>query len=381
MKPNGRAARLILLPAVLAALSPRSALAWGERGHHAVARAAALQVLMGLDLSLLGDEEAALHRGLRDHFRFKALQLGHLANIPDTAWRSMGREVAAMNSPTHFLDAERWTRDIGAIPLDYAAARAQAASLSVDLWEAGTLIWRAEQFYQAMLRDLKTAKALRPGSPEFKRAAQRAILYGGLMAHFVADAAMPLHTSQDHDGYGTGNGGLHAYFEMEAPNAETPEIELAVFRLAPRYYERFALDREFLEGGLRPAARLTREICRRSHERIAEMRRLDDTLISERSPSPVPGKRRTPARRKPPEEGAAAFRDMIVEQLALATAAVARLWRGAWEEAGRPDLSRARSWHYEHRPSFVEPDYDLHALMRLRAGRRPARLEEREPSD
>ena len=57
---------------------------------------------------------------------------------------------------------------------------------------------------------------------------------------------------------------------------------------------------------------------------------------------------------------------MITEQVAGSAAALARLWRGAWEAAGKPDLAKARGWDYAHKPDFVAPGYDPDALGRIR---------------
>lgn len=335
-------AALLLLPSALA-------FGWGERGHHLVARDAALSVLVGVEAP--SPEELAL----RDYFRLRALELGHVANVPDTAWRSMGKEIAALNGPTHFINAEELGVEIETLPLDYAAAR--EAVKPKDLFAAGTVIWRAQQLYELMVAELKKAARLEPGGKAFKAAVHRAAVAGGLMAHFVGDAAQPFHDTLDHDGYGAGHGGIHSYFETDGLNTETPAFEQRVFERVPKAYADFDVDAKFKKGGDKPAAYLTRALAAEARSRVKEIVALDEPLLVYRSKSAAPGQRQYPAKRKGAEEGEAAFRPIVDEQLSLAAACLARLWRGAWEEAGKPDLSKAKSWEYAHKPAFVEPSY------------------------
>lgn len=361
----------LLLAASLALPAP--ALGWGERGHHLIARSAALQILAGVELDSLDAQTKALYLGLRDHYRLKALELAHLANIPDTEWRSAGGAVKSLNAPTHFLDLEYWENGgVAAVPLDYPSALAR----DPRAFEHGTIVWRAEQLYERLVLELKGVARAKPGSKEARRHAAAATTYAGLLAHFVGDATMPLHTSSDHNGYGSGNGGLHDTFEGQAPLTATPALELAVYDRVPGMLERHSLEQRFRAGGFTPAARLVLDLALQSHKRIAELLALDNALVLERS-SAEPGRRKRSAQRKSAEEAYKVFEPMLQEQLALASAALARLWRGAWEEAGRPDLSKSRSFFYQHRASFVEPDYDPKAVARIKAEQgRPSRNED-----
>ncbi len=343
---------------------------WGERGHNVIARIAAMQILVGVDLSALAPEQAKAYLSLRDYFRQKALQLGHVANIPDTSWRGLGPEIESLNGPTHFLNADAWTANISSIPLDYAKAKTQVNGKAsrfdgapVDLFASGTIIWRAQQLYDLMAASLRQAAGEIPGSSDFKNDVQQALVYGGLMAHFIGDASQPYHNTSDYDGYGTGEGGIHSYFETAILNTETPELEFDVYQKTKDQYRAFRVNEKFSATTQSPAAYLTRDLSAAAFARISELRKIDESLLLEHSQAS------RPAKRKSPEMAASAFRPMIEEQLALSAAVLARLWRGAWESAGKPDLSKARSFDYAHKPDFVAPDYDPEALARARAMR------------
>ena len=352
---------------ILALAAPRPGFCWGERGHNAIARAAAMRMSM----------DVAVDSGAAGYFQRYALELGHIANIPDIYWRSLGKDYDALNSPTHYIDADAWTDDIASLPLDYARAKELASKSRVDgkpvgLFENGTLIWRAQQLYEKMAAAFARAKSEEPGSKAFKADVQQALVYGGLMAHFIGDASMPYHTTIDHDGYATGNGGIHAFFESDVPNTETPALELDVYRRLPRAAAAFEVDKKFAAGKRQPAAYLARALCVQAFARIGETRAIDDRFIIGRSLPAAPGRPKAPAvRGASPVAAAAAFHPLIEEQLALAAAVLTRLWRGAWEEGGKPDLSKAHTYAYALEPEFVMPDYDLDAVKSAQAKRAP----------
>lgn len=352
------------------ALLPSSARTWGERGHHAIARAAALDVLEGLDLSAASAEDSARYAGLRDLFRDKALQLAHLSNIPDTSWRGGDPITRALNAPTHYSDADQWTVNFDTIPLDYNEALAKfqgkpnlVDGAPIDLFTSGTLYWRSQELFELLVDAFK------------RREPREAILYAGILAHFIGDASMPFHNASDHDGFITGNGGIHAYFETAALLPETPELEAAVYRRLPSAYRLFNVEAKLRQGGDNAGALLAREIGKQAFGRILELRKLDDAFVLERSTFSAQG-RKVYAKRKPAESATPVFRPMIEEQLSLSAAVLARLWRAAWEQAGRPDVSRARFRAYLHEPSFIPPVYDPAGVQRLLD--HPPRLEERD---
>ncbi len=87
-----------------------------------------------------------------------------------------------------------------------------------------------------MIGSFKKAKSEEPGSKEFKTDIQDALVYGGLMAHFVGDASQPYHNTIDHDGYAAGEGGIHSYFETAAPTSRLPPWSLDVYDQVPDAY-------------------------------------------------------------------------------------------------------------------------------------------------
>jgi hypothetical protein len=367
--------RFVLL-AALCFLIPTQARAWGERGHNAIARVAAMELdACGLGLSEKYREKDAEPPGPEGYFRGKALELGHLANIPDISWRKLGPEVQALNAPTHFLNADNWTDDMLSLPLDYADEKKSAEGKlgrfdhkPIDAFESGTLIWRAQQFYDLMAASYKKASGEAPGSKEFVADVQQALVYGGLMAHFIGDASQPFHNTFDHDGYGTGEGGIHSYFETAVLNEESPKLELDVFAEAPKMCRKYNLwdKMDAAKKSGKPGAFMARALAADAYAKLKDLRADDDSLIVVKSTTAADGKP-IPAKRVSPLKAEPKLEPLIEEQLSLSAATLAMLWRSAWEEGGKPDLSKAGYGDYALEPPFVVPDYDPDAVARLRA--------------
>ena len=200
---------------VFVLLIPQSGLAWGERGHDLITRVAVQQ------LKTLSGNDAAILRPFtsRDHM------LSHLSNVPDIVWRAdyMSNIERTLNGPTHYINLERVYENPGKaedLDLAYAGYRQRAAKKGVDAVAAGTAPWRVQQLYTVMVDKFSLVKKAKSG-PDKVRLINEALLYAGLMSHFVGDLANPHHTSQNHDGQLTGNTGLHAYFETDVV-AELP---------------------------------------------------------------------------------------------------------------------------------------------------------------
>src|SRR5258708_4570657 len=205
---------------VLAALGlPSQAHAWGGRGHAAICETAVF---------LLKEP------GLKGYLENKPQMMGHLCNLPDTYWRSLGPEATNLGNPTHFIDVDITGLKVTEVPTDFKAIvhaytgapnRFKREGVIRDVpAELGSVWWRADQFYRRFLsfnRQFqaagmpKNAKEARDDRLPYNRAVYEMVVSLGLMGHFVGDASQPLHNTADYDGYATGHGGLHAYYEDE----------------------------------------------------------------------------------------------------------------------------------------------------------------------
>lgn len=363
--------KILLTGAIAAAvaaslLTPVTTLAWGERGHDIVTRVA---------VRLLA-ARVATGTPLANQFGRKEFMLGHLSNVPDIVWRNQGDAIEKMNAPTHFMDLEYVTPELqlGTIPRTPAAALARMKELCAappkgyvcaarpgstpDENSAGTAPWRVGQLYRMTVESLKAANV---GGKTDSAAVDRAFLTAGIMSHFVGDLGNPYHATRNYDGWETGQGGIHSYFESALVSSYRLALDQEVFdaALTGRGLERVlravpAVDRARVSGD--PVS-LAMALALDSHSRLDPANALDLKFAVTAKSSAGPDGKRVSAERRDTSEVRLKFHDLTVERLATAAEVLANLWYAAWVEAGKPDFKGYQSFAYPVGPEFIAPDY------------------------
>ncbi|HYX39365.1 MAG: hypothetical protein M3Q07_00315 [Pseudobdellovibrionaceae bacterium] len=353
-----------ILSALIMALPAPQAWAWGERGHNAIARVATRLVAQNKD-----PEVAAFGALLqkREHM------LGHLSNVPDIVWRSAGPEIEASNNPSHFVDLDYIlpeNRKLNAkdAPADFEAykkavlANCSKKELSCapgeteadKISKAGHAPFRIQRLSQDLTKTLADVKKLEndpKAKPEERTALiDQALLYTGIIAHFVGDLANPHHTSADYDGWHNDQGGLHSYFESEQVDAQNLDLEQSMFDLALKDQPAQQMFGKNAKDPLQMAWDLTIA----SHARVDALHELDrkHSLLKKSNKT-----LRTKAQRKPSKLVAREYRQFLVERLSVGADALATVWIAAWDAAGRPKLQGYQSYNYPVKPDFIPLGY------------------------
>lgn len=351
---------------VAALLAPPPAHAWGERGHDIVTRVA---------VRLLA---AKIAKGtpLATQFGRKEFMLGHLSNVPDIVWRNQGEAIENVNAPTHFLDIEYVSPEIRfeTIPTTPAAALTRMKELCAtppkgyvcpnregappNESSAGTAPWRTAQLFRLTVESLKASRA---GEKTDSAAVDRALLTAGVMSHFVGDLGNPHHTTRNYDGWETGQGGIHSYFESAMVSSYRLALDQEVFdaALTGQGFERVVRRLPAAERASRsrdPLA-LALALALDSYSRLGALNALDLKFARLKPSGNGPDGRRVGAQRRDAAEMRFKFHAITVERLATAAEVLANLWLIAWEDAGRPDFKDYRSFAYPVGPDFIPPDY------------------------
>lgn len=336
---------------IFAIYAPAS-LAWGERGHDLVTRVAVQQ------LTAFSDSGAAL----TEPFKQRDHMLSHLSNVPDLHWRApyMSAAERALNYPTHYIGIESVYPDLSQISdfdVSYQefAKRAVAAGIQEPA-RVGSAPWRVLQLHGLMVAALTSAKTAATRA-QMITATNQALLYAGIMSHFVGDLANPHHTTTNHNGQLTGNTGLHAYFESDVVRELPFTLVAQVHRRAgPRLLRRTvlkALPRQQRAATLGNPQELLFALVLNSHFQVDRLTNIDNQYsLLEKSSDPT-----VAAKRIPPPQAAQAYRKFAVERLAIGASVLAQLWVLAWQQAGQPDLSDFHSYHYHLKPDFITPSY------------------------
>jgi hypothetical protein len=344
---------------------PLQAFAWGHRGHHVICEAA---------VYLVKD------KAFKEFMMARPQLLGHLCNIPDIYWKNIGSEINELGRPTHHINPEVIGLKMQDVPADFKSiiakydgqtnqAKGNKAnkihSVPADL---GSVWWRADQFFRRAIEDAKTIKTTKPPQNRheeqedqlpYNQATYAFVVDMGLMGHFVGDASQPFHSNADFDGYAQGHGGIHYYYEDLAVDAQPVDLVVKVEKRAEQL-------RQMLEqkGKKAPAflsaANPIEKMRALSQISVADIERIFsiDPTIKASHLETLEGKEvKTAAERKPVSTVAAKYSPLLVEEMARGAALLSRLWDDAYEAAGKPDLSKYRSYKYPFTPEFVPPDY------------------------
>jgi S1/P1 Nuclease len=276
--------RFSILALIIIACAPLSA--WGAKGH---------AIANGLMLKTLPKETRAWFKDREDYLRQHSTD-------PDD-WKIRDRK----EGPRHFLDCEVYGGPLE-VPFELEAARAKLKeNKKVDWYSYGVLPW----IIQDRFKDL--VEAFKSGDPD--KVAEAAAILG----HYVADAQVPLHSTENHDGQFTGQRGIHARWESS---------------LVDRYVQ---------EESLNPgAAKVDSQVLKAPWTWIAESNQLlpqlfaDDKLADRSSPTDAQGgARRTSAYFSIfwSKQG-----DNVKQQLEKSAQRLGDLVLTAWTLAGKPEF-------------------------------------------
>jgi hypothetical protein len=328
--------------------------AWGGRGHAAICETAVFLVK---------------EHGLKEYLQNKPQMMGHLCNMPDFYWRSLSSEQTKLGNPTHFIDVEITGLKVSDVPLNFKNLvetytgkpnlfKKEAIIYNVPS-EFGSVWWRVDQFYRRFLtfnKELQKAEAPKnqkdatDDNHPYNKAVYEMVVSLGLMGHFVGDTSQPLHNTANYDGYETGHGGLHAYYEDEVVSQFDGDLQSRVLKQA-----RATKNAKFLK----PATVLEKmkTLSESSMEELKLILKLDPI----KKPSTVSTEKgmqlRTPAERESAAIGYKKFNQIIATQLSRSALLLAKLWDDAYIEAGRPKLASSKIYKYPLMVDFIAPDY------------------------
>lgn len=336
-------------------------LAWGGRGHHVICEAATFLV-----------QEKALQNFLRS----RSHTMGHLCNIPDTYWKSLGGEANTQGYATHFIDMDILPIPAKEFPLDYKVliekytgtknviTGSPIHSIPKDL---GSSWWRADQFYRLAVKAGKPAQsATVPANNQeeqneklpYNQSVYSFYVNLGLMGHFVGDNSQPYHLVADYDGYAAGHGGIHSYYEealvSALPATLTSKVVSEGKKLQQKVKSKAESVRFLTEKSVVAKMKAAAEI---SLAEIKKIEALDKVIKPSEKKSEKGMSLKTPAERQSADVMAPKFEALIVSQMARAASLLAHLWDQAYIDSGRPQLTAYRSYDYPFTPEFVAPDY------------------------
>ena len=122
------------------------------------------------------------------------------------------RYIDPKEGPRHFIDLDTYTAlDAGFIGLNYEAAKelySQCVDESLDFGQDGILPWHC------LLMMHQLTEAMKGGHLE------DILRISGELGHYLSDAYVPLHTTQNYNGQLSGQRGIHGLWESTIPELE-----------------------------------------------------------------------------------------------------------------------------------------------------------------
>ncbi|WP_228450766.1 zinc dependent phospholipase C family protein [Chryseolinea soli] len=266
---------------------------WGFFGHERINRLA----VFILPPEMIGFYKANLH------------YIVEAAVNPDRRRYSVKEEA-----PRHYIDLDHYGDSVfQKMPQSWNAA---VAKYSEDTLQAyGIVPWHINRMYHA----LREAFQLRDPARILKVSAE--------LGHYVADAHVPLHTTENYNGQLTGQEGIHGFWESRLPE------------LFSDRYDFFVGKAEYISNPQQAAWKAVKESHRHLGQVLDEEKKLSEKMGDKKYTFETKG--RQTAKVYAPAFAAAyhrALQGMVEQRMREAIKMVGDLWFTAWVDAGQPDL-------------------------------------------
>jgi hypothetical protein len=274
---------------VLALLIPSTARAWGTSAHRYIMRRA-------IDL---------LPAPIRPFFDAHRDELVMRVVDPDL-WRTLGWD----EDQNHFLDfgvREYGDYPFAALPRDYDSAVTKFGFATLK--KNGLLPWRFEEEYGNLRR------AMEGNGRGAAFSAGNTVLFAAVAAHYIQDGTQPLHAVDNYDGAMTRQNGIHGRFESALFERFESRLTVTPPPIKPIVNARDVAFDQLLSGN-----RLVSAIIQADKTAAAGKEFYDDDYF---------------------EKFFAGVKTVLEQRLAESISATASLIVGAWEQAGKPNLTTA----------------------------------------
>ena len=277
---------LVVLAVALLVASPSPALAWGFVAH---------RYIMGRAIDLLPPAIKPFFEQYRAEVMVRVID-------PDL-WRVAGWD----EDQNHFVDfggPELGPYPFTALPREYGAALEKFGMAGLKRF--GLLPWREQEMFGNLRRAFEGFKT----NSGF--AVYDTILFSAVVSHYVQDAHVPLHASNNYDGQLSGQWGIHSRFEDALFRRYQSKLTVIPGRVSP-----ITNPRDAIFDTLLASYQLVDPLLKADKEAAAGKTTYDDDYF---------------------EKLFTRVRPMMERRLAESITATASMLAGAWQAAGSPAL-------------------------------------------
>lgn len=293
-------------------LSSSLAFAWGKRGHETVGSLAA---------RLLAEKSKEA-----EFLMHHSYDMGFYNNVPDIVWKS-NPETYKKEYFQHFMDMEQYhqvkTKDWNNQREVFFKKNPSITSSAGRSW------WRIQELNNSLENITKLLRKKNSNKQEHQTQQGQWLLHAGVMGHYIADLAQPLHVTDNYDGKKTDQKGIHKWFEETIVDYLYPQLQNEVYKKALTQWDDFH------------KANKSKNVFKLSQQLTEDSQKLIEPLLAIDKKSG----------RKNISSVSSEYQQMIIDRLALGTLYLAEIW------------SRQTGWKYDEEkfflfhtaPQYIEP--------------------------
>lgn len=217
----------------------------------------------------------------------------------------------------HYLDADHY----GLAPFDSIPEKWKDAveKFSEDTLKAyGIVPWQIQRTYFSLVKAFEL------------RDSAKILKYSADLGHYVSDAHVPLHTTENYNGQLTGQTGIHGFWESRLPELFSKDYDFFVGRA------------KYIENPLKEAWKIVRNTYSYKDSVLKIEARLSKKFPSDRkySFSERNGKVIKEYSEEYSEAYHKALNGMIERQMQASILETGSFWYSAWVDAGQPNLNK-----------------------------------------
>jgi hypothetical protein len=224
------------------------------------------------------------------------------------------RYTDTAEAPGHYLDVEVYEKLIDSIPGKWEDAVKRYGKRK--LYKNGILPWQIQRSYYKLVRALS------------RRDSVRILINSAYLGHYLSDAHVPLHTTENHNGQLTDQTGIHGFWESRLPELFSEKYNFLVGRAV------------YVQDPLKEAWK----IIKHTHGLVDSTLKLESELNSsfpshrKYSYSKRNGQLMKQYSFEYSNEYHNRMNHMVERQMRAAVLAVGSYWYSAWVDAGQPGL-------------------------------------------
>ncbi|MBB5439422.1 hypothetical protein HDC92_003115 [Pedobacter sp. AK017] len=250
-----------------------------------------------------------LPAGLNRFYKANISYLSDHAVDPDKR-----RYADTAEAARHYLDVELYEAHIDSIPRKWEEAVKRYGLVRLN--QNGILPWQIQKSYYKLVDALRDRDSL------------KILIYSAYLGHYLADAHVPLHTTQNHNGQLSNQLGIHAFWESRLPELFAKKYNYVVGQAI------------YIESPLKEAWKIITHTHKMVDTVLTFEARLNARFPAHRKYSFL--ERNNQVGRQYSLAYSKAFHDgmnhMVERQMRAAIHSIGSYWYSAWVDAGQPLL-------------------------------------------